>query len=255
MSPVFRAHPEFGYFCPSQSFRRKARKVLIATVAVGMVSGAFVLWARDDQSDVALTIPRVEDIPSSVAKSAVDETMVTTTAHRLDPPAIAKAACEGDNPAYLNGKCVTRRAPKPGSLAAATDTPQVAPIPPNASPLSPAAPPALKREDAAIAAKAAEPASFEPIVQSTPPQKAVRKTPRGKAGGRDQDRTNSISRDRRPREEQRSTRAYASSDDRLPQMPSQKSAMRWTRQLQECIGALRCRAGDQILRAFLSGGI
>ena len=37
MSPDFRAHPEFGYFCLSQKFRRKARNVLASSVAVGVV--------------------------------------------------------------------------------------------------------------------------------------------------------------------------------------------------------------------------
>jgi hypothetical protein len=258
MSPAFGAHPEFGYFCLSQSFRRKARNVLVSTVAVGVVAGALVLWARDDQGDGALTIARVDDVPSSIdATSVVDQATATTTAERTDPPAVAKAACDGDNWTYLDGKCVMRRAPKPGSLAAATDKPEIAPIPANASSLpSPAAtPPAPKREDAAIAAKATEPASFEPIGQTAPVQKAGRKTLRSQAGGRDQDRTNSISRDGRSREHQRSARTYTSSDDRSRQMPSQTSAMRWARQLQECIGAVRCRVGEQLLRAFLSGGI
>jgi hypothetical protein len=258
MSPAFRAHPEFGYFCLSQSFRRKARNVLASTVAVGVVAGALVLWAHDDQGDGALTIARVNDVPSSVdTVSTVDQATAATTAEKPDPPAVAKAACGGDNWAYLDGKCVARRAPKPGSLAAATDGPPIAAVPvnPSALPSPVAVPPAPKREDAAIAAKATEPVSAEPIGQSTSVQKAVRKPPRSQIGGHDLDRMNSGSRDGRSREDKRSARTYAASDDHPQQMPSQKSAMRWARQLQECIGAVRCRAGEQLLRAILSGGI
>ena len=64
MSPDFRAHPEFGYFCLSQNFRRKARNVLMSTVAAGVVAGAFVLWSHDDPHDSALTIASVNEAPA-----------------------------------------------------------------------------------------------------------------------------------------------------------------------------------------------
>ena len=259
MSPDFRAHPEFGYFCLSQSFRRKARNLLASTVAVGLVAGALVLWARDDQRDDALMIARVNEVPADVdMMSRVDQATAATTAQRSGPPTGVKAAaCDGDNWTYIDGKCVIRRAHKPGSLASATDGPQIAAVPanPRALPLPVAALPAPKPEDAAVTARTAEPAAAEPIGPSTPVQKAGRKPPRSQISGREPDRPNFGSRDGRAREDQRSARTYASSDDRPRQMPAQKSAMRWARQLQECIGAVRCRAGEQLLRAFLSGGI
>src|SRR4051812_12810483 len=79
MSP--RAHPEFGYFCLSQSFRRKARKALLSTVAVGVVAGGFVLWARGDPHESALTIVSVYEAPASAdTKSTVVRSPPATTA-------------------------------------------------------------------------------------------------------------------------------------------------------------------------------
>jgi hypothetical protein len=86
-------------------------------------------------------------------------------------------------------------------------------------------------------------------------QKAERKPPRSQIAGREANRMNSGSRDGRVREAQRSARTYASSDDRPRQMPAQNSPMKWARQLQDCIGAVRCRAGEQLLRTLMSGGI
>jgi hypothetical protein len=259
MSPDFRAHPEFGYFCLSQRFRRKARNVLASSVAVGVFAGALVLWAHDDRGDDALTIARVNEAPANIdTMSTADQATNATTAQRSGPPAGTKAAaCDGDNWTYIDGKCVVRRAQRPGSLASATDSPQIAAAPanPSAPPVPVATPPTTKREDATVAARTTEPASAEPIGPSTPVQKAGRKPPRSQIASREPDRMNSGPRDGRTREAQRSARTYASSDDRPRQMPAQNSPMKWARQLQECIGAVRCRAGEQLVRAFLSGGI
>jgi hypothetical protein len=259
MSPDFRAHPEFGYFCLSQKFRRKARNVLASSVAVGMVAGALALWARDNPGDDALTIVRVNEVPANIdAVPTVEQATAATTAQRSGPPAGVKAAaCDGDNWTYADGKCVMRRAQRPGSLAAATDSPQIAAVPadPNAPPAPVAASPATKREDATVAARKTEPAPTELIGPSAPMQKAERKPPRSQIAGREANRMNSGSRDGRVREAQRSARSYASSDDRPRQMPAQNSPMKWARQLQECIGAVRCRAGEQLLRTLMSGSI
>src|SRR5207342_3137986 len=167
MSPDFRAHPEFGYFCLSQKFRRKARNVLASSVAVGMVAGALALWARDNPGDDALTIVRVNEVPANIdAVPTVEQATAATTAQRSGPPAGVKAAaCDGDNWTYVDGKCVMRRAQRPGSLAAATDSPQIAAVPadPNAPPAPVAASPATKREDATVAARKTEPAPTELI--------------------------------------------------------------------------------------------
>ena len=255
MSPDFRAHPEFGYFCLSRSFRRKARNAVISTVALGVLGGALVLWARDDPHDDAVTIARIVDAPSSIDTiSTVDQATTAPTAEKPDPQAGIKAACAGDNWIYIDGVCVMRRANKPASLAAAMDGPQIAALPAGAGALPVAAPSSgSRREDTAVEARASAPAATEPARQSSPGQKTARKTPRSQIGARELDRANSVSRDRSD-ENHRRARSYASTDDR-PQIPSQKSAMRWARQLQECIGAIRCRAGEQLLRAFLSGGI
>ena len=255
MSPDFRAHPELGYFCLSRSFRRKARNAVISTVALGVLGGALVLWARDDPHDDAVTIARIVDVPSSLDTiSTVDQATAAPTAEKPDPQAGIKAACAGENWIYLDGVCVMRRANKPASLAAAMDGPQIAALPAGAGALPVAAPSSgARREDTAVEARASAPAATEPARQSSPGQKTARKTPRSQIGAREPDRANSVSRDRSD-ENHRRARSYASTDDR-PQIPSQKSATRWARQLQECIGAIRCRAGEQLLRAFLSGGI
>ena len=259
MSPDFRAHPEFGYFCLSQKFRHKARNVLASSVAVGMVAGALALWARDNPGDDALTIARMNEVPANIeAVSTVEQATAATTAQRSGPPAGVKAAtCDGDNWTYVDGKCVVRRAQRPGSLAAAIDSPQIAALPadPSAPPAPVAASPETKREDATVAARKTEPAPAELIGPSTPVQKAERKPPRSQIAGREANRMNSGSRDGRVREAQRIARTYASSDDRPRQMPAQNSPLKWARQLQDCIGAVRCRAGEQLLRTLMSGGI
>jgi hypothetical protein len=173
------------------------------------------------------------------------------------PPASSKATCDGDNWTQVDGKCVVRRTHKSGNLASATEGPQIAAVPANPStpPLPVAAPPAPKRDNAAVAAKETEPASAAPVGQPSPAQKTGRRTPRSQTAGRGPDRASAGSHDARSREDQRSARTYASSEDSPRQMPGPKSAMKWARQLQDCIGAVRCRAGEQLMRAFLSGGI
>jgi hypothetical protein len=256
MSPNFRAHPEFGYFCLSRSFRRKARNVLLSTVAAGVIAGGFVLWTRDDPHEGPQTVVSINEAPASAdTMPTLVRAASAPTAERLDPPAGSKATCDGDNWTQVDGKCVVRKAHKPGSLASAMEGPQIAAVPANPStpPVPAAAPPAPKRDNAAVAAKETEPALAPTAGQPPPAQKAGRRTPRSQTAGRGPDRAGAGSRDARSREDQRSARVYASSEDR--QMPGPKSAMRWARQLQDCMGAVRCRAGEQLLRAFLSGGI
>src|SRR3954462_11443811 len=128
MSP--RAHPEFGYFCLSQSFRRKARKALLSTVAVGVVAAGFVLWARDDSHKGALTIVSINEAPASAdTMSTVVRAAAATNVERLYSPANSKATCDGDNWTQVDGKCVVRRTHKSGSLASATEGPQIAAVP------------------------------------------------------------------------------------------------------------------------------
>ena len=176
MSPDFRAHPEFGYFCLSRSFRRKARNAVISTVALGVLGGALVLWARDDPHDDAVTIARIVDVPSSIDTiSTVDQATAAPTAEKPDPQAGIKAACAGENWIYLDGVCVMRRANKPASLAAAMDGPQIAALPAGAGALPVAAPSSgARREDTAVEARASAPAATEPARQSSPGQKSTK---------------------------------------------------------------------------------
>jgi hypothetical protein len=256
MSP--RAHPEFGYFCLSQSFRRKARKALLSTVAIGVVAGGFVLWARDDPHEGAPTIVSINEAPASAETiSTVVRATSATTAERLDQPASSRATCDGDNWSQVDGECAVRRTHKPGSLASATEGLKIAAVPANPStpPFPVAVPPAPKRGNAAVAAKETEPASATPVGQPPPAQQAGRRTPRSQIAGRGPDRASAGSRGAQSRGDQRSARTYASFEDGPRQMPGPKPAIKWARQLQDCIGAVRCRAGEQLLRTFLSGGI
>ena len=130
MSPAFRAHPEFGYFCLSRSFRRKARNVLLSTVAAGVIAGGFVLWTRDDPHEGPQTVVSINEVPASAdTMPTVVRAASAPTAERLDPPAGSKATCDGDNWTQVDGKCVVRKAHKPGSLASAMEGPQIAALP------------------------------------------------------------------------------------------------------------------------------
>ena len=172
MSP--RAHPEFGYFCLSQSFRRKARKALLSTVAIGVVAGGFVLWARDDPHEGAPTIVSINEAPAGAeTMSTVVRATSATTAERLDQPASSRATCDGDNWSQVDGECAVRRTHKPGSLASATEGLKIAAVPANPStpPFPVAVPPAPKRGNAAVAAKETEPASATPVGQPPPAHK------------------------------------------------------------------------------------
>src|SRR5262245_5607360 len=254
MSPAYRAHPEFGYFCPSRRFRRKLWAAL-AVIALGTLASAVVVGGSRESRDDASPPPAPVNAASASAPtaSAVDE----ATAVRPVSPERPKPACEGETWTYLDGKCIAGKAPKP--RIATIDSPPIAAIPlgriappPAAAQLpakaerageAAAAPPAPKPErvaeaeaappsksqratDAAAAAPAVAtaPAAAEPAVQSTSASKDRRKA----------------ARDRAPRDERRSARATSSEDRRS------KSATGWTKQV---------RSAEQFMRVLFSSGI
>ena len=255
MSP--RAHPEFGYFCLSQSFRRKAQKALLSTVAIGVVAGGFVLWARDDPHEGAPTIVSINEAPAGAeTMSTVVRATSATTAERLDQPASSKATCDGDNWSQVDGECAVRRTHKPGSLASATEGLKIAAVPANPStpPFPVAVPPAPS---------AAMRQSPQRRRSRRQPRQSDSRLPLSKRGdGRHAARLLAAARIERvpghaaPNRGEingapASTRHLKTALDR----PGPKPAIKWARQLQDCIGAVRCRAGEQLLRTFLSGGI
>jgi hypothetical protein len=217
MSPDFRAHPEFGYFCLSQSFRRKARKALLSTVAAGVIAGGFVLWTRDDPHEGPQTVVSVNEAPATAkTMSTVVRAAPATTAERLDPPASSKATCDSDNWTQVDGKCVVRKTTEPGSLRLRRRGRRSLPFPPTqarrVAGRSSAGTQARqcgsrRKGDGAGVSRAAG--------QPLPAQKAGRRTPRSQTAGRGPDRASAGSRDARSREDQRSARTYASSEDSL----------------------------------------
>jgi hypothetical protein len=247
MSPAYRAHPEFGYFCPSRGFRRKLFATL-AVIALAAVACAVVVGgSRDSRDDVSPPAAVNAESASAATASAVDQ--APATAARPGPTESPKPVCEGETWTYLDGKCIAGKAQKP--RVAAIDSPPIAAIPLGRTTPPPALPaakaerageavaalPAPKPERVAEAdaappsksqhaadAAATTPAAAEPAVQSTSASKERRKA----------------SRDRASRDERRSTRV-ASSDNRKP-----RSATGWTKQV---------RSAEQFMRVLFSSGI
>jgi hypothetical protein len=256
MSPAYRAHPEFGYFCPSRGFRRKVVATL-AIIALGTLASAVVVGGGRESRDDASPPPAPVNAASSSAVTAPAVDQATATAARPGSAERPKPVCEGETWTYLDGKCIAGKAQKPRIAAieappiAAVPLGRIAPPPAAAQPPAKAerageaaaAPPAPKPErvaeaaaappskseratDAATTAPAAAataPAAAEPAVQSSSASKERRKASRDAS-----------------RDERRSARV-ASSDNRRP-----KSATGWTKQV---------RSAEQFMRVLFSSGI
>ena len=275
MSPAYRAHPEFGYFCLSRSFRRRA---LTALAIIGFVAFAGSLVVRsgpksgDGSASVAAPVRE-----AAIEAEAIPTVKPATSATETRAPAeTAKSGCAGERWTYLDGKCGGSRrklsglrgavdvapiatiplghsapppaesatTPKPERLADASATNPIGSrdaAPGSATPL-PAASPMQKVEPAANPV-ATTPGAAEPTERSTSATKEKPKAGRGQNGGRDLEKGNSASRDERSaRGGQRGARADASAANRAPR----RSSSGWAGQL---------RAGEHLLRAFLSAGI
>jgi hypothetical protein len=187
----------------------------------------------------------------------------------------AKSGCGGERWTYLDGKCSGSRrklsglrgavdvapiatiplghsappaesatTPKPERLADASATNPIGSrdaVPASATPL-PVASPARKVEPAANPVATA-PGAAEPTERSTSATKEKPSAGRGQSGGRDLEKGRFASRDERSaRGGQRSARADASAANRA----TRRSSIGWAGQL---------RAGEHLLRAFLSAGI
>jgi hypothetical protein len=248
MSPAFRAHPEFGYFCPSRGFRRRLLATL-AILAVGALACAVVVGGGRDSHDASSTPGSVDAASSNPASGPAADQAIAAVA-KPGPTESLKAVCEGETWTYLDGKCIAGKAQKPKT--AAIDSAPIAAIPlgrtapPPASPAAKAerteeanaASPAPKPERVAQAdaapppsesqrasgAVVTAPATAEPVVQSPSASKERRKA----------------SRERASRDERRSART-ASSDNRKP-----RSATGWTKQV---------RSAEQLMRVLFSSGI
>lgn len=302
MSPTYRAHPEFGLFCISRSFRRKILGGLVfATLAV--LAGALVLRLTPQDAGAAISAP-VNDPPPRVDPVPAAPPPPAARAESPAPREGVKTACEGDTWTYLDGKCVTGRGRKPGNVLAATDGAAIAAIPlgrsappPALSPAPeraadtpaepvvltsapkdgkkaspprnsdrdavlvdhdtppPAALPAPPKPERAVDAPANGPVAGEPTVSSSSASKEGRKAARHTSNGREMERMHSRLRDGRGRDEQRSARGRGAPESRDRETSAPKSAMRFARQLSECLGGARCPAGEQIMRAFMPSGM
>jgi hypothetical protein len=256
MSPAYRAHPEFGYFCPSRGFRRKLSAALaviaLATLACAVVVGG----SRDSRDDVSPPAAVNAASSSAATASAVDQ--APATAARPGPTESPKPVCEGETWTYLDGKCIAGKTQKP--RVAAIESPPIAAIPlGRTAPPPTAAQPPAKAERASEAAAALPTAKPERVAEAdaAPPSKSQRATdaaatapaaaatpaaatePAVQSTSASKERRKA-SRDRASRDERRNAR-IASSDNRKP-----RQATGWTKQV---------RSAEQFMRVLFSSGI
>jgi hypothetical protein len=248
MSPAYRAHPEFGYFCPSRGFRRKLSAAL-AVIALGALASAVVVGGSRESRDNASPPPAPVNAASSSAAtpSAVDQ--ATATAAKPGPTVSPKPVCEGETWTYLDGKCITGKSQKP--RIAAIDSPPIAAIPlGRTAPPPAAAQPPAKFERASEAVEAPPASKSERVTETAaaPPSKSQRATDAAAtvpataatapAAAEPAVQSTSASKERRNASRDRASR---SSDNRRP-----KSAMGWTKQV---------RSAEQLVRVLFSSGI
>jgi hypothetical protein len=276
MSPAYRAHPEFGYFCLSRRLRRRVL-IALAVIGFGAFAGSQVLRSGHETADAgaaAIAPVRAAAADDEAIPAVKPATRAAETSAQLET---TESGCEGKTWTYLDGRCSASRR-KPHGVRGAVDVPPIAAIPlgrsgppASASPATPkperladasatnqtssrdaapggAAPPATtsptRKVEPAPDPVATAPTSAAPTEQPTSASKEKKlRAGRSQNGGRDLEKGNSASRDERAsRSGQRSARADASAGNR----GSRRSSTGWAGQL---------RAGEHLLRAFLSAGI
>jgi hypothetical protein len=244
MSLAYRAHPEFGYFCPSPRLRRKLWLALVVS-AVGILAGAIVLKGGDSPDDTASLGMPMDTTSSPPAPAPAVE---PRTAASSPSPASAKTACEGETWTYLDGKCT---AGKQKPRIAAIEAPAIAAIPlgrtaPPPSTGTPLAKPERTGETAAApAVLRPERTETEPLPTPRPPQANEMAAPasaaaESEAPARAAKERNKPARERASREERRTSR-IASSDSRKP-----RPGTGWNKQV---------RSAEQFMRVLFSSGI
>jgi hypothetical protein len=103
VSPAY-LHPEFGWFCPSLSLRRKARVALVF-LAFLVAVGALALKASHDPNKDGTPMTARGDAARFNAETV--ETVglaATSTAESSRPLEGSRAACEGGT-RYIDGRC------------------------------------------------------------------------------------------------------------------------------------------------------
>ena len=113
-------HPEFGYFCPTQRFRRGLRVALGCMVlgAIGVAlarTGPDFSSAHSSASGGSAMMARV--VGGEVGPQAGQASQAAALGLR---PALNQnpKTCEDNTWAYLDGKCVAGKARKPRAIAA-----------------------------------------------------------------------------------------------------------------------------------------
>jgi hypothetical protein len=242
MAPAYRAHPEFGYFCPSRGFRRKLLAAL-AVIGLGALASAVVVGGSRESRDDASPPPAPINAASSNAATPPGVDQATATAARPGPTEGHRPVCEGETWTYLDGKCITDKAQK---RIAAIDSPPIAAIPlGRTAPPPAAAQPPAKSERASEAAAAPPASKSERVAETAATEPAATATPAAAAEPAVQSTSASkerrkVARERASRDERRSART-AASDNRKP-----KSATGWTKQV---------RSAEQFVRALFTPGI
>jgi hypothetical protein len=94
--PSAHLHPEFGYFCPSPRFRRKAWAV-VAFIVIGSIAGASGILSMADR-DVALLVAHADDVLGAETGSQAGRASVAAAL----PAAAAPGAAEGGKTVVAN---------------------------------------------------------------------------------------------------------------------------------------------------------
>ena len=120
-------HPEFGWFAPSTSARRKAR-LAFASVALFAVVGTIILRAgREPQIDAAseavpvaaLVAARAEETPPRLDIAPAIAPLATTDG--LRSPETFKTACASDPWSYIDGTCKAEKPHRHKNVRAPTN--------------------------------------------------------------------------------------------------------------------------------------
>jgi hypothetical protein len=276
MSPAYRVHPEFGYFCLSPRFRSKMRRAGLAFVAAGAFIG-MVVWRADyDSRDAsALTIAAFTESPSTTDSAGKPAKATPTTERSPVPQAAADTMAEGSQPEIAE----TTGAHKPRRLHAANEVSAIAAIPLGQSPIPPAGgSPGPAQLDGAPSTTSNAPTAVEPSVRPTSIPKEQRKKSLNPVSDR-QTVLPGSSASAAPSKAERARAAGASSktsakpagkSTTASQEPrkasrSQKSVGDSDRvtftsrglvvQVRECVETGRCRAGERFLRTLFPNGM
>lgn len=206
MSLARHVHPEFGWFCPSLSLRRRAR-IAFVTLVFLMIVGVVALRAgRGPSFDEPLTV-RQSDAAESVA-AIIQTDGLATAAERSSATDRVTSACERDPWRFIAGKCnagaIRRaRAPRP-----ANEAPTIAALPLGRTTLLQPAPSAGFADLTDIVDTAAPtPAVADPPKVPAPSAKKARNLSRVQNNYRD------VMHDRSWRNERWAAYAYGWSDD------------------------------------------